>query len=90
MPIILNLDVKQYFIANDEKEQNIYLKKLLNYKQPTLLDWKCKSTYISFKSVIEWNKTDKIIIVPSKIESEILKNTNYQHISINESGKVLF
>ena len=91
MPIILNLITREYFISNDEQDQNIYLKKLLNHKPPTLsLDWKCVSRYTIFKSVVEWNRTDKIIIVPSTIESTVLNNTYYEHISINYSGKVLF
>ena len=91
MPIILNLIAREYFISNDEEEQNIYLKKLLNHKSPTLsLDWTCVSIHTIFKSVIEWNRTDKIIIVPPNTEAHILNNKNYQHISINYSGKVQF
>lgn len=91
MPIILNLTTREYFISNNEEDQNIYLKKLLNHKPPTLsLDWKCICRYTKFKSVVEWNRTNKIIIVPSTIESFVLYNTNYEHISINYSGKVLF
>ena len=91
MPIILNLITREYFISNNQQEQNIYLKKLLNHKPPTLsLDWKCVSNYIVFKSVIQWNRTDNIIIVPLNIELYILNNKNYQHISINNSGNVLF
>jgi hypothetical protein len=92
MPIILNLTTGEYFISNDEAEQTIYLKKLLNYKPPTLsLDWKCISTtYTSFKNVIRWKRIDKIIIVPSNIETYILNNRKYQHISINYSGNVVF
>ena len=53
MPLILNLITREYFIANNEEEQNMYLKKLLNHKSPTLsLDWKCISTHTIFKSVI--------------------------------------
>lgn len=84
MPIILNTDSREYFVSNNEQEQTIYLKKLLNHKPPTLsLDWKCVFPYTVFKSVIRWNKTDKIIIVPSNIEAYVLRNYNYQHISIN-------
>lgn len=91
MPIILNLITREYFISNDEEEQNIYLKKLLNHKQPTLsLDWKCIPIHTIFKSVVRWNKTDKIIIVPSNTETYILNNKRFEHISINYSGKVLF
>jgi hypothetical protein len=91
MSLILNLITREYFISNNEKEQNIYLKKLLNHKPHTLsLEWKCVSTYTVFKSVIKWNRTDKIIIVPPNIKAHILNNTNYQLISINYSGNVLF
>jgi hypothetical protein len=79
MTIILNLITNEYFISNDEKEQNIYLKKLLNHKPPTLsLDWKCVSTYTVFKSVVMWDRADKIIIVPSCIELSILHLFTFQ------------
>ena len=91
MPVVLNLTTREYFIPNGHEEQTIYLKKLLNHKEPTLsLDWKCVSTNTTFKSVVMWNRTDKIIIVPPNTESHILNNKDYQHISINYSGKVLF
>jgi len=85
MPIILNKNTGEYFIANDEREQNIYLKKLLTHKQPTSsLEWTCKydsCTYL--KSVIRWNRKDNIIIVPPTTELYVLQNKNYQLISLN-------
>ena len=92
MTIILNLTTREYFIPKDEQEQNMYLKKLLKHKPPTLsLDWKCVSTYTAFKSVVNWNRTDKIVMIPSRMESQILINKQYyQHISMNQAGNVLF
>jgi len=92
MTIILNLTTREYFISNDEQEQKMYLKKLLNHKPPTLsLNWKCISRYTAFKSVVEWKRTDKIVMIPLHMESQILTNKQYyQHISINQSGNVVF
>lgn len=93
MPIILNLKTREYFIATDEQEQHFYLKKLLNHRTPTLsFDWIYISyKYKSFKTVIRWERTDKIIIVPSEIESYILNTkNNYKQISINLSRNVQF
>jgi hypothetical protein len=84
MPIILNLITREYFIANDKKEQNMYLKKLLS--RVTLEEfqicWKYVSTITTFKSVIEWNRTDKIIEVPPHIENFVLNNKKYHQISL--------
>jgi len=84
MPIILNLITREYFIANDKKEQNMYLRKLLS--RDTLEEfqicWKHVSTITIFKSVVEWNRTDKIIEVPQHIENFVLNNKKYHQISI--------
>jgi hypothetical protein len=86
MSVILNLKTNQYFIANDEIEQNRYLTKMLNHQQPPLLEWKCNGFYTSFKSVIRWNRTDKIIIVPSEeVEQYIFENKNYEQITLLQS-----
>jgi hypothetical protein len=79
-------------MPNSHEEQTIYLKKLLNHKEPTLsLDWKCVSTTNTiFKSVVMWNRTDKIITIPPNTETYVLNHKNYQRISINYSGNVLF
>lgn len=92
MPIILNMNVNEYFFATNENEQKKYLRKLLNHKYPNhnLLDWKVEGRYKSFKSIIRWNNTDKIIYVPSHIESYILANKYYKCIEINTSGLVHF
>jgi hypothetical protein len=84
MPIILNLITREYFIANDKKEQNMYLRKLLS--RDTLEEfqicWKHVSTITIFKSVVEWNRTDKIIEVPQHIENFVLNNKQYHQISL--------
>ena len=86
MPIILNLITREYFIANDKKEQNMYLRKLLS--RDTLEEfqicWKYVSTITIFKSVVEWNRTDKIIEVPPHIENFVLNNNQYHQISLIE------
>jgi hypothetical protein len=85
MPIILNLTTCEYFIANNAEEQMYYLQKLLNHKPPTeTLDWKWHSTFTVFKSVIRWNRTDKIVTVPSTAENHVFTYKNKYHlISIN-------
>jgi len=84
MQIILKLINREYFIANDKKEQNMYLRKLLS--RDTLEEfqicWKHVSTITIFKSVVEWNRTDKIIEVPPHIENFVLNNKKYHQISI--------
>ena len=90
MTIVLNLNTREYFITNNKIDQNEYFKKLLNHNSSTLLDWKCVSSYTSFKSVIEWNRLDKIIVVPQEIEPYILNNKKYQYISRNYSGNALW
>ena len=92
MPIVLNKDTREYFVSDNEQEQHTYLKKLLNHNKPITLSLDLKSvcTHTVFKSAIRWNRTDQIIIVPSSIETSVLNNKNYQHISINYSGNVLF
>ena len=91
MPIILNLNTNEYFIANNEQEKTYYLKKLLNHKSSTIsLEWKVSysnNIYEYFKSVIMWNRTDKIIIVPPNTEPFILNTFKYKNISIDYSGK---
>lgn len=93
MPFILNFNKNEYFIANNEEEKTYYLKKLLNHTPPTLsLDWKvtyCDNMYIYFKSVIRWDRTDKIIIVPHNTEPYILNTFKYKNISTNYSGNAL-
>ena len=97
MPFILNLNTNEYFFTNNEEEKTYYLKKLLKHKMPTLsLDWKvtvnyCDNmyTYTYFKSVIEWDRTDKIIIVPQNTEPYILNNFKYKNISTDYSGNAL-
>jgi hypothetical protein len=91
MPVILNLNTNEYFIANNEEEKTYYLKKLLNHTSTTIsLDWKVKyHTYEYFKSVIRWNRTDKIIIVPQNTEAFILNTFKYKNISIDNSGNAL-
>ena len=91
MTIILNLTTKEYFVTNSETEQQNYLKKLLLHIPPTLLlDWKSDTYFTIFKSVIRWNRSDRIIIVPHSTETYVLENKNYAHISINPSGIVTF
>jgi hypothetical protein len=84
MPIILNLITREYFIANDKKEQNMYLRKLLSREalEEFQICWKYVSTITIFKSVVEWNRTDKIIEVPPHIENFVLNNKKYHQISI--------
>ena len=88
----VNKDTREYFVSDNEQAQHTYLKKLLNHNKPLTLslDWKSVCTHTVFKSAIRWNRTDQIIIVPSSIETSVLNNKNYQHISINYSGNVLF
>ena len=82
MSIVLNLTTLEFFIATDERAQTMYLKKLLTRRPPSSLDWKYyNGAYTIFKSVIEWNRTDKIVIVPPHIESHMLLK-NYKYISI--------
>ena len=91
MPFILNLNTNEYFITNNEEEKTYYLKKLLNHTQPIeSLDWKIKyHIYTYFKSVIRWERTDKIIMVPQNTEPHILNTFKYKNISTDYSGNVL-
>jgi hypothetical protein len=92
MPIILNLNTTEYFITNNEQEKTYYLKKLLNHTPPTVsLDWKVNvyNTHTYFKSVIRWDRTDKIIIVPQNTEPFILNTFKYKNISTDYSGNAL-
>ena len=92
MPIILNLNTTEYFITNNEQEKTYYLKKLLNHTPPTeSLDWKVNvyNTHTYFKSVIRWDRTDKIIIVPQNTEPFILNTFKYKNISTDYSGNAL-
>ena len=90
MPIILNSNTNEYFVTNNEEEKTYYLKKLLNHKQSTIsLDWKvtyANNIYTYFKSVIMWDRTDKIIIVPQNTEPFILNTFKYKNISTDYSG----
>ena len=90
MPFILNLNTNEYFFTNNEEEKTYYLKKLLNHKQSTIsLDWKvtyANNIYTYFKSVIMWDRTDKIIIVPQNTEPFILNTFKYKNISTDYSG----
>jgi hypothetical protein len=93
MPFILNLNTNEFFITNNEKEKTYYLKKLLNHKPDTIsLDWKvtyANNIHAYFKSVISWERTDKIIIVPENTEPFILNTFKYKNISIDHSGNAL-
>ena len=82
MPIILNLITREYFIANDKKD--MYLRKLLSCDtlEEFQICWKYISKITIFKSVIEWNRTDKIIEVPPHIENFVLNNKQYHRISL--------
>jgi hypothetical protein len=98
MPIILNLNTNEYFFTNNEEEKTYYLKKLLKNTPPTAnLDWKVTyydnmytdNMYTYFKSVIRWDRTDKIIIVPQNTEPFILNTFKYKNISTDYSGNAL-
>jgi hypothetical protein len=93
MPLILNLNTNEYFFTNNEEEKTYYLKKLLNHTQPSeSLDWKVTyhyHIYTYFKSVIRWDRTDKIIIVPKTTEPYILNTFKYKNISTDYSGNAL-
>jgi hypothetical protein len=90
---ILNLNTNEYFITNNEQEKTYYLKKLLNHTPPTLsVDWKVtysNNRYPHFKSVIRWDRTDKIILVPQTTEPYILDTFKYKNISTDYSGNAL-
>ena len=65
---------------------------MLSHKPPTpLLEWKV--TYSNkiayYKSVILWERADKIILVPQTTEPFILKTFKYKNISIDYSGNAL-
>lgn len=83
MPIILNLDSKEYFISNNEDERTLYLKKLLKTELSIYnVVWAWGKDGGILKSVIAWNRDDKIVIVPQHLEDYVLEHRYYNRISL--------
>lgn len=79
MPIILNMDTREYFVSLDENETNQYLHQLTDPRSAVLFTFTpLRNTY---KHSIKWDKSHHIMMVPQGLEKQI--SSHYQCLRIH-------